>query len=95
MNYAALIEVDNGREDPEEGRMGLRDELLPALMGMPGFVNTLLLTAYECGRGVAVVVFDSQEAAQELVSSFAEGQEIREGVVITRKDVLEVSASSG
>jgi len=92
MNYAALIEVDNGREDPEEGRMGLRDELLPALMGMPGFVNTLLLTAYECGRGVAVVVFDSQE---ELVSSFAEGQEIREGVVITRKDVLEVSASSG
>jgi len=92
MNYAALIEVDNGREDPKEGRMGLRDELLPALMGMPGFVNTLLLTAYECGRGVAVVVFDSQE---ELVSSFAEGQETREGVVITRKGVLEVSASSG
>jgi hypothetical protein len=55
MQYAALIEVANSREDPEAGCKGLRDELLPTLMGMPGFVTTLLLTAYERGREVAVL----------------------------------------
>jgi hypothetical protein len=94
MQYAALIEVDNSREDPEAGRKGLRDELLPALQGMSGFVATLLLTAYERGRGVAVVVFDTREAAEGLASGFADGQEIREGVVVTGKEVLEVSASA-
>lgn len=94
MEFAALIEVDNSREDPESGRKGLREELLPVLTALPGFRSTLLLTAYENGRGVAVVVFDSQHAAQGLASGFSVGQEIRDGVVITRTGVLEVSASA-
>jgi len=94
VRYAAMIEVDNSREDPEAGRQGLKDELLPALMAMSGFVSTLLMTAYERGRGVAVVVFDTREDAEALFSGLAEGQAIREGVVITRTDVMEVSASA-
>jgi hypothetical protein len=94
MNYAALIEVDNSREDPVAGRRGLREELLPALQSLPGFQSTLLLTAYENGRGVAVVVFDSREAAESITSGFQIGQEIREGVIITRTDTLEVSAAA-
>ena len=94
MKYAALIEVDNSREDPETGRRGLREELVPALKTMPGFDSALLLTAYDHGRGVAVIVFESEEAARAVASGFAEGQEIRDGVMITRKDVLEVSASA-
>ena len=94
MKYAALIEVDNSREDPEAGRRGLREELAPALKAMPGFDSALLLTAYEHGRGIAVVVFESEDAARSMASSFADGQEIREGVIITRTDVLEVSASA-
>ena len=94
MQYAAVIEVDNSMEDPETGRRGLREELAPALKMMPGFVSALLLTAYEHGRGMAVVVFESREAAEAVAAGFAEGQEIREGVVIVRKDVLELSASA-
>jgi hypothetical protein len=94
LKYAALIEVDNSREDPDDGRRGLREELAPALKAMPGFDSALLLTAYGHGRGVAVIVFESEDAARAVASSFAEGQEIRDGVVITRKDVLEVSASA-
>lgn len=30
MQYAAVIEVDNSREDPEAGRRGLREVLVPA-----------------------------------------------------------------
>lgn len=94
MRYAALIEVDNSREDPEDGRRGLREELAPALKAMPGFESALLLTAYDHGRGVAVIVFDSEDDARAIASSFVEGQAIRDGVVITRTDVLEVSASA-
>lgn len=94
MKYAALIEVDNSREDPEAGRRGLREELAPALRAMPGFDSALLLTAYDHGRGVAVIVFESEDDARTMASSFVEGQEIRDGVVITRKDVFEVSASA-
>lgn len=94
MQYAALIEVDNSREDPEAGRQGLRKELAPTLKLMPGFSSALLLTAYEHGRGVAVIVFDSRDAAETVASGFSEGQEIHEGVVITRTDILEVTASA-
>ena len=93
MDYAALIEVDNSGEDPEAGRRGLRDELLPALRALPGFRSALLLTAYERGRGVGVVVFDSRAAAEAVASGFSAGQQIREGVVVARTDVLEVSAA--
>lgn len=94
MQYAAVIEVDNSREDPETGRRGLREELAPALRAMPGFASGLLLTAYEHGRGIAVVVFDSREAAETLAGGVREGSELRDGVVVTRTDVLEVSASA-
>jgi hypothetical protein len=36
-SYAAVIEVDNSGENPDEGRIGLREELLPVLSAMPGF----------------------------------------------------------
>jgi hypothetical protein len=94
LSYAALIEVDNSTEDPDEGRRGLREELAPALSAMPGFQTALLLTAYERGRGVAVVVFETKEQAEQLRSGLAEGAEIRAGVTVTRTDTLEVSASA-
>ena len=92
--YAAVIEVDNSKEDAEAGRKGLRDELAPALKSMPGFVSTLLMTAYERGRGLAVVVFETQNQAELFAGGFLPGQEIRDGVVVTSAEVLEVSASA-
>ena len=61
---------------------------------MPGFQSGLFLTAYERGRGVAVVVFETQEQAEQLTGGLAVGQEIRGGVTVTRTDVLEVSATA-
>ncbi len=94
MQYAAVVEVDNSEEDADLGRKGLRDELAPALKSMPGFVSTVLLTAYERGRGLAVIVFETRDQAEQLARGFAIGQQIREGVVVTATDVLEVSASA-
>ena len=94
VRYATLIEVDNSREDPKAGRAGLRDELAPALRSMPGFVSALLLTAYERGRGVAVVVFETRDQAQRPIGAIGEGHEIRAGVVVTDTDILEVTAAA-
>ncbi len=92
MQYAAHIEVDNSEENPDEGRRGLQEELLPVLQSLPGFDSTLLMTNYEQGRGVAVVVFESRDAASALVSGLSVGQEIRAGVTVTRAEVLEINA---
>ena len=94
MHYAAVIEVDNRGEDPDEGRKGLRDELAPAMKLMPGFQSGLFMTAYEHGRGIAVVVFETYEQAEQLTGGLAVGREIRAGVTVVRTDVLEVSASA-
>ena len=94
MPYAAVIEVDNSGEDPDEGRKGLRNELAPAMKLLPGFVSGLFLTAYEHGRGIAVVVFETQEQAEQLNAGVAVAREIRVGVTVTRTDVLAVSASA-
>ena len=94
MNYAAVVEVDNSREDPGPGRRGLREELAPALRALPGFVSASLLTAYERGRGMAVIVFDSRLGAEALLAGLPEGREIRDGVVVTRTEVMEVTASA-
>ncbi|MGH9298169.1 MAG: hypothetical protein ACRDZP_09385, partial [Acidimicrobiales bacterium] len=69
----------------------LREELLPALQAMPGFDSALLMTAHEHGRGLAIVVFDSAEAAASLGSGFTLDQELRHGVSVTAADVLEIA----
>lgn len=94
MPYAAVIEVDNSGEDPEEGRRGLREELAPAMRALPGFVSGHFLTAYERGRGMAVVVFDTADQAAQLTAGLAVGLEIPGGVTITATDVMEVSATA-
>lgn len=94
MSYAAVIQVDNSTEDPDEGRAGLRDELLPFLKGLAGFDEALLLTAYERGRGVAVIVFDTADQASALASGLTLGQSLREGVTITGIETFEVTARS-
>jgi hypothetical protein len=92
VSYAALIQVDNSSEDPDEGREGLRGELLPFLQTLAGFDEAVLLTAYERGRGVALIVFDTEEQASALTSGLALGQSLRQGVSITGIETFEVTA---
>src|SRR3954452_9340715 len=94
MQYAVVLSVDNGGEDPDEGRRGLREELAPAIRQLPGVVSALFMTAYERGAGVAVVVFETREQAEQLAAGFTLGAEIRSGVRVTASGVFEVSASA-
>jgi hypothetical protein len=94
MAYAAFITVDNSGEDPEDGRRGLREELVPAMKALPGFQSAMFMTAYERGRGVGVVVFETLEQAENLVLGVEIGSTIHPGVTVTSSEVFEVSATS-
>jgi hypothetical protein len=94
VKFAALITVDNSDEDPEAGRRGLREELLPAMRMLPGFSSCLFLTAYERGKGVGIIVFETLEQAKNLAGSVAVGSTIHPGVKVTASEVMEVSASA-
>jgi hypothetical protein len=94
VQYAALITVNNSDEDPDAGRRGLREELLPAMRMLPGFSSCLFLTAYERGKGVGIVVFETLEQAKHLADSVAVGSTIHPGVTVTASEVMELSASA-
>jgi hypothetical protein len=94
MAYAAVVHVDNCGEDPDEGRRGLREELVPAMRLVPGFVSGQFLTDYEHGRGIGIVVLETRELAEQLASGFGVGVEIRPGVKVTESEVFEVSATA-
>ena len=94
MKYAAMITVDNSGEDPDDGRRGLREELVPAMKAMPGFQSAMFMTAYERGRGVGVVVFETLEQAESLARGVEIGSTIRPGVTVTGSEVFEVSATA-
>ncbi len=51
MSYAAVVSVDNHREDPDAGRRGLRDELAPAMKQFPGFESGLFCRPLGPGLG--------------------------------------------
>jgi hypothetical protein len=88
------VEVDNSREDPEQGRRELRDELAPAMQQMPGFVSGTFMTDYEQGRGLAVMVFETRDIASQIAGGLMVGNELRNGVIITRVDVMEAHATA-
>jgi len=92
VTYVAVIIVDNSNEDPELGRTGLRDELLPVLKTLPGFIDARLMTDYERGRGAAVVTFHERVQAEALAGNVVVGQPIREGVIALSSEVMEVTA---
>jgi hypothetical protein len=94
MAYATFITVDNSGEDPEEGRRGLREELVPAMKALTGFQSAMFMTAYERGRGVGVVVFETLEQAESLAEVVEIGSTIHPGVTVTGSEVLEVSATA-
>ena len=94
MAYAAFFTVDNSGEDPDDGRRGLREELVPAMKALPGYQSAMFMTAYERGKGIGVVVFETLEQAESLARGVEIGSIIHPGVTVTGSEVLEVAATA-
>ena len=79
--------------DFEKARQGL-DEMVPAIAGVPGFV-TGYWTRSEDNRGLSMIVFESEDAAQQVAERLrSEGPPDPEAVTIDNVEVREVVKSA-
>ena len=59
--------------DFDQARQVLNEETIPKISAAPGFVTGWWLAPREDGKGMAVVVFESEEAARELLAVMQPG----------------------
>ena len=91
---AVLIEVDVTGVDRDEGLEALRDRIVPAISGMPGFVSGTWLTGNEGERGLSLTVWESDEHARAFADQFGVGASPQAGAAVERCEVREVAATA-
>ncbi len=94
MTYAVLIEVDVAGVERDAGLRGLREHIVPAIKGMPGFRSGTWLTGNEGGRGLSLTVWDWEENAQTMVERFGVGSSPQANAGVVRCELREVAATA-
>lgn len=62
--HAVVIEVSVDPSQAAGGQRELQEVVVPSVRSQPGFVASYWMGADADGKGLTVVVFDSEEAAQ-------------------------------
>lgn len=93
--YAAVIEVDVRGVDREQGLKGLREQIVPAVTGMPGFRAGVWLPGNDEGRGFSLTVWDTEMQARAMADRFGPGSNPAAGAAVARCEVREVAAVEG
>jgi heme-degrading monooxygenase HmoA len=91
--YAVLIEVDVSGVGRVEGLKGLREQIVPAIKGLPGFRSGTWLTGNEAGLALSLTVWDAQEHAEAMANSFGPGSSPQANATVRRCEVREVAAT--
>jgi hypothetical protein len=79
--------------EPESATAMLRDEVVPRASQAQGFVNGYW-TRSDDDRGLSMIVFESEEAAQALARQLEEGGPPSGAVTLESVEVREVVASA-
>ena len=87
--HAVVVGVSIGG-DPEEATTHLRENIVPTISQLPGFVGGYWVRLEGGGQGRAVIVFESEDAAR----SASEKLQPAPGVTLDSVDVGEVVASA-
>lgn len=81
-------------DDADLAGASTRDVVLPRLRSLPGFEQAIFLEDAERARGFSVMVFETQEQAQDMATRLGSGQVPQPpGIVFERQEVFEVVAS--
>jgi heme-degrading monooxygenase HmoA len=89
--HAVVVKVRITDEaDSAETTSQLRDELVPRVAGMPGFVAGYWVRLEGADQGTSVVVFDSEDAARSMKDQI----QTAPGVRLESADVGEVVAQA-
>jgi hypothetical protein len=92
--HAAILEVDTSGVEREEAVRRLREEIVPAMSQAPGFQSGTWARHPTEDKGLALVVFDTEENAQAAANRFSVGSSPQPGVTIERSEVREVVATA-
>jgi hypothetical protein len=91
---AVLIEVDVTGVETAEGVAVLREQIVPAISAMPGFLSGTWLTGGADGRGLSLTVWDSTEHAQAFGDQFGIGASPAANALVTRCELRDVAATA-
>jgi hypothetical protein len=92
--HAVLIEVDVGGVDREQGLQGLKEQIVPAIKGLPGFRSGTWLTGNEAGLGLSLTVWDTREHAEAMAETFGPGSSPQANATVRRCEIREVAATA-
>jgi hypothetical protein len=92
--HAVIVEVDTSGAEREEGLKNLREQVVPAVSQAPGFQSGTWASDANESKGLALVVFDTEENATAVASRFGVGANPQPGVTVERSEVREVVASA-
>lgn len=92
--YAVLIEVNVREVDPNEGLKGLREQIVPAISQLPGFLSGVWLPGNAAGRGLSLTVWDTEANARTMADRFGPESSPHAGAAIERWEVREVAATA-
>jgi hypothetical protein len=88
--YAALATV--AISDYEHAHRILHDDVLPTITDVPGFVSGYWLAPLN-GRGLEILVFETEDEALAMAEQMPEGRELNEYVTVQSVEVVEVAGS--
>jgi hypothetical protein len=77
--------------DFDQARQALNDETIPRIAGSPGFVTGWWLAPRDDGKGMAVVIFDNEEAARELLAVMQPGAQPNPHATIESAELRDVA----
>ncbi len=91
--HAVFVTVDVSSSDPVQGPKHLRENVIPGVKQAPGFQYGTWLSS-ENGKGMSLVVFDSEEHASAAAQMVQPGSNPGPGVTVESCEVREVLASA-
>jgi hypothetical protein len=91
---AVLIEVDVRGVERDAGVAALREQIVPAIMGLPGFQFGTWLTGDTSGRGLSLTVWDTEAHAQTMAERFGIGSNPTVSAAVVRCEIREVAATA-
>jgi hypothetical protein len=92
--YAVLIEVDVAGVDEEAGLRALREQIVPAVRAMPGFISGTWLPGNDDGKGLSFTVWDTEANARAMEDRFGIGSNPAMSAMVSRCEVREVAATA-
>jgi hypothetical protein len=92
--HAVLIEVDVGDVERETGLHALREHVVPAIRGLPGFRSGTWLVGNVEGRGLSLTLWETEEDARAMADRFGPGSNPAASASVVRCEVREVAVTA-